>query len=116
MAPRPSLSRLTDRPDVADWQDDELVTLAEAAALFFPRGPMTANALRIAFHRGELAGAVVCGRIFTTPRGVGDLSTVRLGPGRPRATDAPEAGAGSDRRPPDDFRRRVAAARAKRGS
>ncbi len=79
MAPRPSLARVQLRPALKDWRDDELMSLAEAAALFFPAGPMTANALRIACRRGELAATDVCGRIFTTPRAVRTLMTPRRG-------------------------------------
>ena len=38
MAPRPPLERLKARPKQDEWDDDELLSLAEAAALFFPPG------------------------------------------------------------------------------
>jgi hypothetical protein len=75
MAPRPSLERLKLKPAPGDWGDDELVSLAEAAALYFPYGPMTANALRIAFRRGELAATEMCGKLYTTPRHVRAMMT-----------------------------------------
>ncbi len=76
MAPRPSLDRLATRPTAGDWGEDELVSLAEAAALFFPSGPLSAASLRAARRRGELACAEVCGRTFTTPRAVRAMSAL----------------------------------------
>jgi hypothetical protein len=78
MAPRPSLERLRTRPRADAWGDDELVSLAEAAALFFPFGPLTASSLRAARRRGELACVEVCGRAFTTPRAIRDMRTPSL--------------------------------------
>ena len=70
MAPRPTLDRLVARPTAEAWDADELVSLAEAAALFFPAGPLSAASLRAACRRGELACVSVCGKAFTTPRAV----------------------------------------------
>lgn len=88
MAPRPSLDRLQVRPQLQDWKDDELITLIEAAALFFPAGPMSANGLRIAHRRGELAATSICGRLFTTPRDVKALTHTKTAavPGGPDRT------------------------------
>ena len=35
------LSRAKARPDPAQWGEDEVMTLVEAAAVFFPQGPLT---------------------------------------------------------------------------
>jgi hypothetical protein len=37
------LARVKARPDPAQWEKDETMTLIEAAALFFPHGPLTLN-------------------------------------------------------------------------
>ncbi len=116
MAPRPALERLDRRPAPGDWGLDELVSLSEAAALFFPSGPMTANALRIAFRRGELAAVEICGKLFTTPREVASMSTPRQGPATPSpvapriACDIEPCGPSL----PKELRRRIAAARKRR--
>ncbi len=67
MAPRPPLERLEARPGPDEWDDDELVTLAEAVELFFPRGPLTIGGLRSAIGRHELPSVNICNRIYTTP-------------------------------------------------
>lgn len=79
MPPRPSLERLSLRPTPESWGDDELVSLAEAVALFFPKGPLTASSLRVARRRGELACVEVCGRTFTTPRAMRTMSALTVG-------------------------------------
>lgn len=66
MAPRPALNRLTTRPSAGEWQNDELISLAEAAALLFPRGPLNAKSLRLACRRDELEHVVICGKTYTT--------------------------------------------------
>ena len=77
MAPRPALHRLKKRPHAVDWDEDELISLAEAEALFFSRGPFNAIALRSAATRGELCATTVCGRLYTTPAAVRAFTRVR---------------------------------------
>ena len=89
MAPRPALHRLKDRPDAENWRADELVSLAEAVALLFPHGTMTATALRIAYARGELGGAEICGKLYTTPAALAAL----VEPRRKPSVTAPAEGA-----------------------
>jgi hypothetical protein len=48
-------ARVTTRPDPSQWQDDELMTLGEAAALFCPDGPFSERTLRTA-AASDLAG------------------------------------------------------------
>ena len=45
--------RISLRPDPASWGDDELMSLAEAARLFWPDGPLTLASLRTAVRDGE---------------------------------------------------------------
>ena len=66
MAPRPALARLDERPLSSDWHPDELITFAEAAALHFPKGPLTASTLHLAYRRGELKAKRIAGKHFTT--------------------------------------------------
>ncbi|MBK3404179.1 hypothetical protein H0176_22235 [Methylorubrum populi] len=62
--------RVAARPRPEEWADDELLTLPEAAALFWPDGPITTNTLRTAGHQGTLAITRVAGKFFTTPMAV----------------------------------------------
>lgn len=58
--------RVAARPRPEEWTDDELLTLPEAAALFWPDGPITTNTLRTAGRDGTLAITKVAGKFFTT--------------------------------------------------
>lgn len=62
--------RVADRPRSEEWNDDELLTLPEAAALFWPNGPITTNTLRTAGRDGTLAITKVAGKFFTTPMAI----------------------------------------------
>jgi hypothetical protein len=53
------LARAKARPDPAQWSDDEAMTLVEAAAVFFPQGPLTLSSLRKAAAAGTLEIAKV---------------------------------------------------------
>jgi hypothetical protein len=66
--------RVAARPDPRDWGEDELLTLPETAALFWPDGPLTTHSLRVAVRDGVLAVAVVAGRYMTTRRAVSEMS------------------------------------------
>lgn len=66
MAPRPTLTRLIDRPLLSDWKEDELITLAEAEALLFPNGPLNVSSLRRCHKSGSLEVVVICGKAFTS--------------------------------------------------
>jgi hypothetical protein len=58
--------RIERRPLPEDWRDDELLTLAEAAALFWPDGPLTTTSLRTAVRDGQLEVAEIAGKLLTT--------------------------------------------------
>jgi hypothetical protein len=84
--------RVADRPRSEEWTDDELLTLPEAAALFWPDGPITTNTLRTAGRDGTLAITRVAGKFFTTPmaiRRMGSQDDV----GKPAATEPDVASA-----------------------
>src|SRR5690242_18394649 len=67
------LARVKARPDPAQWAEDEVMTLIEAAALFFPQGPLTLSSLRRAAAAGTLEIAKVAGKDLTTPRAIRKL-------------------------------------------
>lgn len=74
------LRRLVARPAIDQWADDEIVTLEEARALFFPHGPLTVKSLRSAVRLGQLASASIAGRLYTTPSAVRSLLKPQVGP------------------------------------
>ncbi len=67
MANRPP-RRVAARPDPAQWADDELMTFAEAAALLWPQGPLTASSLRTAYRAGQLEVTVIARKLLVTKR------------------------------------------------
>lgn len=62
---RPLPPRIAERPSPADWHDDELLTLEEAAALMWPDGPLTSTSLRHAVREKILDVAEIAGKILT---------------------------------------------------
>jgi hypothetical protein len=48
------------------WDDDELMTLIEAVALYWPDGPLTETSLRTAARDGRLPISQVAGKFFVT--------------------------------------------------
>lgn len=100
MAPRPALTRVCERPDPASWADDELITLAEATRLFFPRGPLTIGGLRTAIARRELHGITLNNRIYTTPGAIRHLTRLEVKVLPAAATRRPAEGLAEDRRHP----------------
>lgn len=60
------LERVRARPDPALWRDDELMTLVEAAALYWPEGPLTETSLRTAVRDGRLPISQIAGKFFVT--------------------------------------------------
>jgi hypothetical protein len=58
--------RVAARPDPKDWGADELMTFAEAAALMWPSGPLTASSLRTAYRAGELEVVMIARKMLVT--------------------------------------------------
>ena len=58
--------RVAKRPDPKDWAADELMTFAEAAALLWPDGPLTASSLRTAYRSGELEVTLIARKLLVT--------------------------------------------------
>lgn len=67
-------ARIAQRPRPELWDPDELMTLAEAAAVFFPDGPLSLSSLRTAIRDGDLAITRVAGKILTTPRAIKEMT------------------------------------------
>lgn len=67
-------ARVLVRPDPDAWGDDELMTLAEAAALFWPQGPIVERSLRCAIRDSRLPCSRVARRIFVTKTALRELS------------------------------------------
>ncbi|MCJ2006262.1 hypothetical protein [Methylobacterium sp. J-092] len=86
--------RVAARPRTEEWADDELLTLPEAAALFWPAGPITTNTLRTAERDGTLTVTKVAGKFFTTPMAIRRMGVDEVGEkaGEPdRAEASPQA-------------------------
>jgi hypothetical protein len=90
MDTRPTPPRVIERPDPRQWETDELMTLAEAVALFWPRGPLTVRSLRTAIRDERLPVSVVAGRHLVTKRALKEMS--RCTPLPRQARGAQEAG------------------------
>lgn len=100
-------ARVQARPDPAAWELDELMSLPEAAALFWPAGPLSTHSLRVAVRDGALPVTIVAGKILTTRRSVLSMSVCRPIPGKATPSDEPAAPA----RPPGAFDALVAQVR-----
>jgi len=60
--------RVAARPDPQDWGADELMTLAEAAALLWPSGPLTASSRRTAYRAGALEVVMIARKLWSPRR------------------------------------------------
>ena len=72
------ITRVAARPDPEEWRDDELMTMAEAAALLWPEGPITERTLRTAVRDGRLPISKVAGKFFVTKIAVIVGNSIRL--------------------------------------
>lgn len=66
--------RVSQRRDPALWSDVELMTLEEAAKLFWPDGPLTTTSLRTAVKDGKLEIAEIAGKILTNKQSIAKMS------------------------------------------
>jgi len=66
--------RIAARPDPDGWGLDELLTYAEAAALLWPTGPLTARSLRTAADDGRLPVVKIARKVFTTRRAIQEMT------------------------------------------
>lgn len=67
-------ARVAERPEPAQWNPEEFLTLGEAAALFWPRGPIREASLRTARRDGQLAVARIAGKLLTTRSAVEEMT------------------------------------------
>jgi hypothetical protein len=58
--------RVLVRPHPSQWDERELMNFVEAAALFWPDGPLTVHSLRTAHRSGQLGVVVIAGKFLTT--------------------------------------------------
>lgn len=68
----PERIRMKPRPEV--WGEDELLSLTEAVALYWPDGPISVCSLRHMIHAGQLKVSVIGRRHLVTPRALRALS------------------------------------------
>jgi hypothetical protein len=68
-------SRVLERPDPAQWGDQELMNFKEAIALFWPAGPLTIHSLRTAHRQGQLGVAVIAGKFLTTKAAIAEMGS-----------------------------------------
>jgi hypothetical protein len=83
------------------WSDDELMTLSEAASLFWPAGPLTTSSLRHAVSSGLLGVVEIAGKLLTNKMAIMQMSTCRPRRGDPGSAEP----AGSFPRTVADLRR-----------
>lgn len=89
---RAAPDRVAVRPSPDMWAEDELLTLPEAARLFWPDGPLTTTSLRTAVRDGMLEIRTVAGRHMTTPAALRRLGLPRS-EGTPAGSSVSEAAA-----------------------
>jgi hypothetical protein len=95
---RPLPPRVALRPDPSDWSDGELMSLGEAAALFWPRGPISVSSLRNAAKVKQLEVVVIARKILTSKASIAKMSKCAPMPGVGPAVVRNEP-------PPDPIRR-----------
>jgi hypothetical protein len=102
--------RVRARPDPALWADDELMTLVEAATLYWPSGPLTETSLRTAVRDGRLPISQIAGKFFVTKVALRTLAVCkpfRMDPSaQGTAIRGPNAGYLSDLAQLEEMRRR----------
>ena len=84
--------RVLERPAPETRREDELKSLAEAAALFWPDGPLTVTSLRTAVRDGLLDVAEIAGKILTTRAAIRRMCECRPR-SPPNARDSSDAAA-----------------------
>ncbi|MGA2491471.1 MAG: hypothetical protein ABSF67_00820 [Roseiarcus sp.] len=96
--------RVAARPDTQQWGLDELMTLAEAAALHWPTGPLTARSLRTAVDDGLLPVVMVARKLLTSRRAIQEMGrcSTRMKPETGRKPDSPSTGAKASRQAAED--------------
>ncbi len=91
MVSKLKITRVLERPDPQSWAEDELMTLAEAALLFWPSGPLSEETLRTAVRDGRLPVSEIARKLFTTKRALTALHVCTTRPTEPRTAREEEA-------------------------
>jgi hypothetical protein len=86
--------RVALRPDPVQWSDAELMTLQEAAVLFWPLGPLTTTSLRTAVRDGKLEIAEIAGKLLTNKISIAKMSICSVRQPAPSAVELPSAASG----------------------
>jgi hypothetical protein len=89
--------RVRARPDPDQWGENELMTLAEAAALFWPGGLLTTTSLRTAVRDRRLDVAEIAGKILTNKQAIERMCVCGPRGGTDQPPPGPAAKAPSDR-------------------
>jgi hypothetical protein len=77
------LRRVLEKPLPSQWNPEDLLSLPEAAALFWPTGgPITVTSLRNAVKKNLLEVAEINGKIFTSPSAIGRMCRCDFRPQR----------------------------------
>lgn len=92
--------RIRERPDPALWGGSELLTLPEAAALWWPSGPLSVKSLRNAIRSGQLGHVRIARKLFVTPDALKEMCRC-VPPTSARPEPAPAAPAASASPSPD---------------
>jgi hypothetical protein len=69
---KPLPRRIAAKPDPATWGDDDLLTLAEAAALLYP-GLLTESFLRTSYRKQSLEVVLINRKLLTCKRSVREM-------------------------------------------
>lgn len=83
--------RVKERSNPSLWGLDELLTFHEAAALYWPDGPLTSRSLRTAAEAGMLGTVTIARKKLTTRRQLEEMSRCDrpTSPSPPPAKPAP---------------------------
>ena len=73
MPSRDPLARARNRSRPEEWRDDELMTLVEAVAVFWPDGPLTVRSLRTEIAKGSLTAERIAGKDLVTPTALKEM-------------------------------------------
>jgi DNA primase len=69
--------RALERPDPNEWSEEELMTLAEAAAVFWPSGLLTETSLRTAVRDRRLDVSEIAGKLLTNKSAINRMCVCR---------------------------------------
>ncbi len=89
--------RIAARPSPDQWGADEILSLAEAASLFWPGGPLSTRSLRTAARDGALATVWIAGKQFTSKGALAAMT--RCKPDDPKKPPVRKAEPPDDRNP-----------------